>query len=218
MIWLGKTLEQTLDLQELEGKASTHLGNLIDQRDELNERKLHIKKRLEVLKQIHEGERIKPSFFQEMRIHFKKEDIFVLVEDDETKMETRTPEGTKRITTYFYIDPWKNRGNTKENITRKRRQFVAKIEQKVSETKRKIGELPLTIDKFRKVIKLLLKNEPLGIDGIPAEFYKTFNFAQERLFETVEKLTKEKTLTETLSTSIVKLPFKNRDRRQIGNN
>ena len=48
---------------------------------------------------------LNPASSREWRIYFKKEVIFALVEDDKTKIETRTPEEIKRITTYFYIDP-----------------------------------------------------------------------------------------------------------------
>ena len=44
MIWLGKTLNQTIDSQELGEKAAARLGELIDQRDELDERKIYIQK------------------------------------------------------------------------------------------------------------------------------------------------------------------------------
>ena len=70
--WLGQTLEEEIDLQELEKKAAYRLEELIDQRDALNERKIHIRKKLEDMENIKEGERIKPSFFHRMKTNFKK--------------------------------------------------------------------------------------------------------------------------------------------------
>ena len=69
--WLGKTLEQPLDPNEVEIKAAAHLDHLIDQRDDLNIRKQQIQKKIEDMEKIREGERIKPSFFQRMKTTYK---------------------------------------------------------------------------------------------------------------------------------------------------
>ena len=89
--WLGQTLEQPIELSNLEEKATTHLENLIDQRDELDERKIMIRKKLEAMKAIKEGERIQPSFFKQMKTNHTKEEIFALKEDNEDNTETREP-------------------------------------------------------------------------------------------------------------------------------
>ena len=87
-------------------------------------------------------------------------------------------------------------------------QLIRKIKRKVSNEKKITGERPLTIEEFRTVTKQLLKNKSPGIDGIPAEFYQTFDFALDWLFDIIKKLITEKKLTETMTTSIVKLLFK----------
>ena len=99
--WLGQTLEQTIDLQILEEKASTYLDKLIDQRDELNERKRNIRSKIAALQAIKEGERIKPSFFQKMKTNHKKEEIYALIDENDTGKETRVPEEIKKIATKF---------------------------------------------------------------------------------------------------------------------
>ena len=59
-------MNQTLDLDKVEKKASTYLDDLIEQRDELNERKAKMKG------EIREREIVKPSFFQRMKTNTKK--------------------------------------------------------------------------------------------------------------------------------------------------
>ena len=92
--WLGQTLEQPIELSNLEEKATTHLENLIDQRDELNERKIMIRKKLEAMKAIKEGERIQPSFFKQMKTNHTKEEIFALEEDNEDNTEREVSYGS----------------------------------------------------------------------------------------------------------------------------
>ena len=47
--WLGHDLSQAIDLQILEEKATAHLDELIDQRDELNEHKQQLRRKLEAM-------------------------------------------------------------------------------------------------------------------------------------------------------------------------
>ena len=65
--------------------------------------------------------------------------------------------------------------------------------------------------------KNLYKNKSPGLDEIPAEFYQTFKFVLEWLFEIIEELCNKKKLIETITMSTVKLRFKKGDRRQFGN-
>ena len=64
--------------------------------------------------------------------------------------------------------------------------------------------------------KNLYKNKSPCLDWILAEFYQTFQFALEWLFEIIDEVCTKKKLTDTMTTSTVKLLFKKGDRRQIG--
>ena len=169
------------------------------------------------MENLREGERVKPSFFRRMKSAHKQEEIFSLMEDEEEGTETQNTENMKKIAKIFYSDLWKNRRLDGECSERRMRQLLKKVKRKVGKEKKKRGERPLELEEFKTVTRQLLKNKSPGIDGIPAEFYQTFDFALEWLFRIVKQLLKEKKMTNTMSTSIVKLLFKKGDRRNIGN-
>ena len=55
------------------------------------------------------GERITPSFFQQMKPGHKKEEIFALLHADAQATETRVPEDIWGIASDFYQELWKKR-------------------------------------------------------------------------------------------------------------
>ena len=120
------------------------------------------------------------------------------------------PEEIKQIATSFYEELWKKRKDTKEYSARKLKQLLRNVTQKVGEGKRLKGDEKLTIEEFRKVTKMLLTNKSPGIDGIPAEFYQTFDYALEWLFEIIEELSNRNKLIDTMCTSVVKRFIKKR--------
>ena len=91
MSWLGQNLGHPSNLQILEEKATSHLDELINQHNELNDCKHMIRKKLEAMKVIKEGERITPSFFLQMKTMDKQEEIFALLDKNDPAMETRIP-------------------------------------------------------------------------------------------------------------------------------
>lgn len=72
-------------------KTALHIDVLVDQRDQLNKRKLDINKTLEAITNIKKDERIKPSSFTWWKLTTEKEEIFVLIYDGELGTETRVP-------------------------------------------------------------------------------------------------------------------------------
>ena len=60
----------------------------------------------------------------------------------------------------------------------------------------------------KEATKALLKDKSPGIDGIPAEFYQTFEYVTEWIFEILQELNEQKQLTETIRKSIVKILYK----------
>ena len=95
--------------------------------------------------------------------------------------------------------------------------MLDKIKRKVYNTKKIEEDKPITMEEVKEATTALLKNKSPGIDGIPAEFYQTFEYVTEWLFEILQELNEQKQLTETMCTSIVKILYKKGDRRIIGN-
>ena len=95
--------------------------------------------------------------------------------------------------------------------------MLRKVTKKVSEATKEHINRELTRDELQAATKKMLKNKSPGIDGIPVELYQKFTHIQDWLFEVIIELRKQKRLTETMRTAIVKLLHKNNDRRDIGN-
>ena len=95
--------------------------------------------------------------------------------------------------------------------------MLNKIKHRISNEDREISERPLSIEEIKEATNNLLKDKAPGIDGIPAEFFQTFEFATEWLYEILLEAGRNKKLTQTMRTSVVKLLFKKGDRKQIGN-
>ena len=104
--WLGKGIQEVIELRELEKKVAYHLDILLDQIDALNERKINTRKKLEATETIKEDERIKPSFFHRMKTNTKKEEIFALIDDKNIGKETRVPAEIRNVATTFYKELW----------------------------------------------------------------------------------------------------------------
>ena len=156
---------------------------LIDARDKLNERKANIRRKLEAMETIKEGERVAPSFFRKMKTSFKKEEIYALADENKQGKETTKQEEINDIATDFYTDLWKNRRGTREFSERRRTRMIHKIKHKISNESRDISERPLTLEEVKGAMHALHKNKSQGIDGIPAEFYQAFDYATEWLYK-----------------------------------
>ena len=61
-----------ITISELEETVNRKVDELIEKRDELNDRKIKIKENIEAMKTIKEDERITPSFFRRMGTSIKK--------------------------------------------------------------------------------------------------------------------------------------------------
>ena len=212
--WLGQQLNKPIELRELEEKVNIRIDILTEKRDELNERKRRIRDKLEAMTKIKEGERVTPSFYRRMQTSFKKEEIFKL---EENGIETTSEKGINNIATKFYTELWKNRRGTREFSERRRSQMIAKIKHKISDETREKTNKKLTVNEVKEATKALLKDKSPGIDGIPAEFYQEFEYITEWLYDILIETEKNKLLTKTMRTSVVKLLFKKGDRTQIGN-
>ena len=82
--------------------------------------------------------------------------------------------------------------------------MLDKIKRKVDNTTKIEGDKPITMEEVKEATKALLKNKSPGIDVIPAEFYQTFEYFTEWLFEILQDLNEQKQLTEKMRTSMVK--------------
>ena len=96
------------------------------------------------------------QFFSENENKLLKKEIFALVENEGKVVEIRYPEEIKKTATNFDIDLWKHRQkstvNGNENI------LNPKPNTKSLKTRKKQENFPLTLEKFKSVIKQLQKN------------------------------------------------------------
>ena len=78
--------------------------------------------------------------------------------------------------------------------------MLDKIKRKVDNTTKIEGDKPITMEEVKEDTKALFKNKSPGIDGIPAGFYKTFEYVTEWLFDILQELNEQKQITETMRT------------------
>ena len=102
------------------------MDELIKRRDKLNDRKHRIRKKLEDMEKIKNDERVKPSFFRRMQTSYKKEEIYVLEDNDKGGEETKDQDEINKIVTKFYTELWKNRRGSRDFSKRKLDKLIKK--------------------------------------------------------------------------------------------
>ena len=218
--WMGKSINEIEDMNELHEKATEQLDKLLDERNENNEKKRRVEKNLNRLKEIDEEDRATSGFFGKMKVAHKKEEIYALIEEQINKLskekedvERRDPKDLQRVATEFYKELWGKRRISRRSLTG----LLGQVTRKISDASREDCEKDITMEELKKVVKMMRKGKSPGLDGIPAEFYQKFEFAAEWLHEVYKEILDTGLMTETMRTSIVKLLFKKNDRKRIGN-
>ena len=89
--WLGQEMNESIHVETVERRAAAHLDNLLTQRDTLNQRKLKIQRKLEMMNNIKEGERPSPSFYHKCAVIHKSEEITALFPLTTSEDQTKTP-------------------------------------------------------------------------------------------------------------------------------
>ena len=206
-----------ITISELEETVNRKVDELLEKRDELNDRKIKIRENLEAMRDVKEDERITPSFFRRMGTSIKKEKIYILRDGEKDGEETTEEEEINKICTRFYQGLWKNRRGTRDFSERRLTNLLNNIDKKISDQNRGAIDGDITLEEVLRATKELAKNKAPGIDGIPAEFFQENEHVTKWLHKIILEAEKEKQLPESQRTSVVKLLFKKGDRKQIEN-
>ena len=92
--------------------------------------------------------------------------------------------------------------------------MIEKINKKIGEEQKTKLEKKIEIEEMKKIVKKMHKKKAPGIDGIPVEFYQTFDFVVEWLYDLYGEMIERGSMTETMRTSVVKLLFKKKDKKK----
>jgi hypothetical protein len=119
--WMEKQVGEITELAELEEKATTHLDELLEKRDEGDARKRRAERNVEILREVQEEERGSRSFFNKLKRAHKKEEIFALMEevrnkdtDEKIEMERTEKKDIQRVATGFYKDLWNKQASVRK--------------------------------------------------------------------------------------------------------
>jgi hypothetical protein len=211
-----------VEVEELHQKAELHLRNLMRERDGEDERKRRLKKNLEKMQQIDEDERGTIYFYQRIRMENRKDQIEELErepnsEDEEIEEEeeeekwkkTREPEEMKEIARDFYETLWRKR----KTSHRKQEKLLRGITRKISMEQREHCEGDITEKEVADMKKKMAKAKAAGIDGLPVEFWQTFDFTDVWLQEVFNEARKRKKMTWTMRMAVVKIIYKKGEKK-----
>lgn len=205
-------------MAELKRKANIHLNKLMGEREEEDERKRRLKKKLEILEQVQEDEKCTRSFFSKIKLFKQKEEISSLVDEEKKgdkviEVEYKDTLNLKRIATNFYKDLWKKRRVS----TRERDKLLEQVKRKIDAEGKKNCDKEMTVEEVRETKKKMNKHKSPGLDGIPAEFYQHFDFLDEWLVEVFKEIVNKEEMTISMRKAVVKLLFKKKDRKKMEN-
>ena len=147
------------------------------------------------------------QFFAKIKSRNKKEDIVELRRNDEEK-KTKDEKKMKKIMKEFYSDLWKKRKIVKDSQAK----LLATMKKRIKNNERIKIETDLKEEEVKKCIKLLKNNKEPGIDGITAEFYKSFVSVIPCLTSVLKQVVKLGSLSGTQKTAVVQVIFKKKDR------
>ena len=218
---LKKKLRET-ELEEIDKEANKYFRELTRKKEEGDEERKRIEKKIAKLAEIDEDERNTSAFYKKAQIGRKKETIEELAEKikqlkgkQEIEIEiTHTDEKEKqRIAKDFYKELWRKRETNKEIQD----ELIEKITNKLSDKEKKRCEGRITLIEISESKKKMKKNKTAGIDGIPAEFWQKFDFLDEWLQRVYTEILTRKRMTDTMRMAVVKLLHKKNDKKQIAN-
>lgn len=221
--WLGKKIRE-VETEELHRKAEEHLRDLIRKRDEADEREKRLKNNLEKMKRIDEDERGTKYFYKKVKMENKKECIEELTreensdeeekdEEDEKWKTTSEIEKMKEIAHNFYDNLWKKRRTS----NRKQGELLNRVKRKISQEERDSCEGKITEEEVAQTKKKMTKGKATGIDGLPIEFWQTFDFTDDWLQKVFNETRTRKKMTKTMRLAVVKIIYKKGDKDKMSN-
>jgi nitrogen regulatory protein PII len=154
-------------------------------------------------------------FYSKTNTKNKKEKIQSLLELDDIFESEKFEQKVKlRITKQFYEQLWRDCRTEEKD----RSALLGNINKKINKKQRNKLEQKMTIEEIEFILnKKIQANKAPGWDGIPATFYKKFEWSAQWLTEVYNEIIEQQQLPTSMQTAVVTLLFKKGDRNQIGN-
>ena len=218
--WTGKKIHEITDLKELEIDAERELDRLLEEREDNNVKKIQLEKKIQMLHQVQDDDRPTKSFFKKIEARHTKEEIFALMEEtinkdtgEKTATEKRDQKDLEKIASDFYKELWSKRRISRRTLT----ELIANIRRKINDAAKMDCDKEIKKEEVIAAVKQMRKGKSPGIDGIPVEFYQKFDYVMDWLHELYGEMLARGEMTQNMRTSVVKLLFKKKDRKDIGN-
>ena len=94
---------------------------------------------------------------------------------------------------------------------------VKKIKRKLTDKEKESCEGEIKAEEIAKIKKKMASEKAAGVDGIPVEFWKKYDFLDEWLATVFNEAIREGKMTMTMRMAVVKLIFKKKDARKMSN-
>lgn len=214
-VQLGK---RTIKTKQLAIQVNRRLNKKLQEKTENNQRRKKITDELERLQKANEDEKGTKFFYSKVNKGHIKETINGLKEiDEETKEDTEIKTKQKdilRISKEFYSKLW---GKSRTG-RRKRAELLENITKKLKEHQKINLDKKIRIEETEHILNRKLQSgKAPGWDGIPAQFYRKFDWAAEWLTKVYNEMIRTNTLTKSMKTAAVTVLYKKGQRYCIGN-
>lgn len=212
--WMNKAMKDIVDIVELDEKANTHLHELIKKRDDEDERKRKIKDEIEKMYDAQNNDRATKQFFDKTKKNKRKEHIDELLKKEDEKEETTSDiKEMKEIAKKFYEQLWQNRRVS----NRMKERMMNKLEKKLNDEEKATLDREISAEEVKKMRGTMKNGKAAGIDGIPVEFWASFDYLDAWLVQVYAEVLKNEKMSESMNTAIIKIIFKKGDRRLMSN-
>jgi hypothetical protein len=156
---------------------------------------------------------VRPSkvFFQQTKEKSGKERLISCLSDE--GKEYRTTEQIQNVASAFYAKLWSKR--TVDSVLQER--FLDGLVLSLSAQERSMLDLSVSEEEICTAIDQMAKDKTPGLDGLPAEFYKTFKHLLSKNLASLCNAVFHSECTDSQKLAVISLLFKKGDRADIRN-